>query len=80
MFTEETAFPVVQKCFKTRENSSIFSLGSKSETAGNCWGKKNKTMVFQRREVEMIDFNRLCRMNVQTVGECESSGFKDPRT
>ena len=32
---------------------------------------KRKLTVFERREVEMVDFNTLYRMNVPAVGRCE---------
>ena len=33
---------------------------------GECWGKM---MVFERRDVEVVDFNKVLRVSV--VGRCE---------
>ena len=35
----------------------------------NAW--KNKVMMFERKKVEVIDFNTSYRVNVPTKGKCE---------
>ena len=39
------------------------------EAEGECW--ESKVIVFERKEVEKIDFNTSYRVSVPAVGRCE---------